>query len=44
VPSSILLGLSFDAADPVIAWLCWVPDFVAAEWRLRRATVRPLQA
>lgn len=31
------LGMSFDFAYPIIAWLCWVPNLVVAEWIIRRA-------
>jgi len=26
------LGMSFDVAYPIIAWLCWVPNLAVAEW------------
>lgn len=29
-------GLSLDMAYPVIAWLCWVPNLLAAQWYLAR--------
>lgn len=29
--------IGFDAAYQIIAWACWVPNIVAAEWWLRRA-------
>ena len=31
LPTSIASGVAFEAAYPVIAWLCWVPNLVAAE-------------
>lgn len=31
------LGMSFSAAYPIIAWLCWVPNLGLAEWMIRRA-------
>jgi len=31
LPTSIAAGVSFEIAYPVIAWLCWVPNLVAAE-------------
>ncbi len=31
LPSSMLAAIPFEVAYPVIAWLCWVPNLVAAE-------------
>ncbi|GAB5428535.1 MAG: DUF2306 domain-containing protein [Devosia indica] len=43
IPVGMILEIPFDTAYPVIAWLCWVPNLIAAElilrWR-RRSTVR----
>lgn len=37
LPSSMLAGIPFEAAYPVIAWLCWVPNLVlASAWIARR--------
>jgi hypothetical protein len=36
LPLSVVMGWSFDAAYPAIAWLCWVPNLVLAELYLRR--------
>lgn len=36
IPASVLSGVAFETAYPVIAWLCWVPNLVAAEWLLNR--------
>lgn len=30
------LGLDFAEAYPVVAWLCWVPNLIVAEWLLIR--------
>ncbi len=30
-------GMSFSIAYPIIAWLCWVPNLLVAEWIIRRA-------
>ena len=30
LPAAVLAGIDFDIAYPVIAWLCWVPNFVVA--------------
>ncbi len=32
LPASAVAGIPFDDAYPVISWLCWVPNLVAAEW------------
>jgi hypothetical protein len=29
-PSSIISGIDFEVAYPVIAWLCWVPNLLLA--------------
>ncbi|MBM4187931.1 MAG: DUF2306 domain-containing protein [Gemmatimonadetes bacterium] len=31
----------FEPAYRIIAWLCWVPNLLAAEWYLRSAATRP---
>jgi uncharacterized membrane protein len=33
IPASVLAGADFAVAYPIIAWLCWVPNVVIAEWR-----------
>jgi uncharacterized membrane protein len=35
LPSSQLAGIPMTAAYPVIAWLCWVPNLLIAEWFVR---------
>ena len=35
------LNLEFAEAYPVVAWLCWVPNLIIADWWLARAP-RPL--
>jgi len=32
MPGLVLSGVPFELAYPVIAWLCWVPNLVLAEW------------
>ena len=32
------LGMSFDFAYPIIAWISWVPNLLVAEWIIRRAS------
>lgn len=41
IPASVVAGLPFETCYPVIAWLCWVPNLVAVEWR-RRARSKPI--
>ncbi len=36
LPSSSLLNIPFETAYPVIAYACWVPNVIVAEWMLRR--------
>ncbi len=36
-------GLGFEAGYVLVAWLCWVPNLVVAEWLIRR-TRQPAQA
>ncbi len=38
-----LLGVEFEQAYPVVAWLCWLPNLVAAELYLRTSAARPGQ-
>jgi uncharacterized membrane protein len=32
LPASMVAGISFEQAYPFIAWLCWVPNILVAEW------------
>jgi Predicted membrane protein (DUF2306) len=32
LPLSAVAGIDFDVAYPAIAWLCWVPNLLVAEW------------
>lgn len=36
IPASMVAGLPFEEAYRVIAWLCWVPNLMVAEWVVRR--------
>jgi uncharacterized membrane protein len=38
LPASIASGFSLDVTYPLVAWLCWVPNLVLAEWLLSRAS------
>ncbi len=45
LPASQLAGLSMAVAYPAIAWLCWVPNLLIAEWMVRaRSTLAPVPA
>jgi hypothetical protein len=35
LPAAVIGGLDMTFAYPAIAWLCWVPNHVIAEWLLR---------
>jgi uncharacterized membrane protein len=35
LPASMALGVPFEVAYPVVAWLCWVPNLAAVETWLR---------
>ena len=32
LPAAQMMGFRFEDAYPVIAWICWVPNLVIAEW------------
>lgn len=36
LPASIVGGMSLDLAYPIVAWLCWMPNLLMAEWLLSR--------
>ena len=45
LPLSGALGIDFDAAYPVIAWACWVPNvLLVAWWRSRTGPPRSVSA
>jgi len=37
LPSSLILGVPFATAYPVISFACWVPNAIVVEWLLRRS-------
>lgn len=37
LPASMLAGIDFALAYPVIAWLCWVPNLVFVQWQYNHA-------
>jgi len=41
LPVSMAAGIEFAIAYPVIAWLCWVPNVLFAEWRYNSAQHKP---
>lgn len=32
IPVSVIAGVNFEVAYQVIAWLCWVPNLLVAQW------------
>lgn len=36
LPASMVTGIAFESAYPVIAWLCWIPNVFVAEWLIRK--------
>ena len=36
MPLSVAMGLAFLPSYIVVAWLCWVPNLLVAEWMIRR--------
>lgn len=41
LPGAMAAGVPFEVAYPVIAWLCWLPNLIVAEWLLRRPAAAP---
>lgn len=41
LPASFATGMDFPTAYAIIAWLCWVPNLVFAEWWLGRVSLSP---
>jgi uncharacterized membrane protein len=37
LPGSMVAGIAFETAYPAIAWLCWVPNLLVAEWLFVRS-------
>ena len=44
LPLAVVLRIPFDQAYPAIAWLCWVPNIIVADWLLLRRTPVSVQA
>lgn len=36
LPGAVVAGIPFETAYAVIAWLCWLPNLLVAEWLLNR--------
>lgn len=36
LPAAVAGGVPFEQAYPAVAWLCWVPNLLAAQWLLAR--------
>ena len=43
IPTSVLAGVDFAVAYPVIAWLCWLPNLLVAECVYRTSHFRSPQ-
>lgn len=43
LPFSLGSGIPFEEAYPAIAWMCWVPNLVIAEWVVLRSSVAPVE-
>jgi uncharacterized membrane protein len=39
LPLAGLLGIPFALAYPAIAWLCWIPNLLVAQWMIRTRSV-----
>lgn len=35
-----VVGLSFDEAYAIVAWFCWIPNLVVAEWFFNQESIR----
>jgi uncharacterized membrane protein len=40
IPASVAAGADFDRAYAIVAWLCWVPNLLLAEWLSNRSGSR----
>jgi uncharacterized membrane protein len=41
IPVSVLAGVDFVVAYPVIAWACWTPNILVAEWMAHSKPLQP---
>jgi uncharacterized membrane protein len=44
LPLSQVYGIPFEPAYQTIAWLCWVPNLIVAEWLILRQPVAAVEA
>jgi uncharacterized membrane protein len=44
LPASLIAGIPVTLAYPAIAWLCWVPNLLVAEWLLSRTRAQDHRA
>ena len=44
LPASQIAGIHFMVAYPAIAWLCWVPNLLLAEWLIRSGRLSPARS
>jgi hypothetical protein len=42
LPLSQVYGIPFEPAYQTIAWLCWVPNLIVAEWLILRQRAVPV--
>lgn len=42
LPASLIAGVHFMTAYPIIAWMCWVPNLLLAEWLVRSQSANPI--
>ena len=42
LPGAMAAGVPLEAAYPVIAWLCWVPNLAVGSWIARRSGLVPV--
>ncbi len=43
LPLSFVNGIPFEQSYPAIAWLCWVPNLIVAEWFVVRSGLLPVR-
>jgi uncharacterized membrane protein len=43
IPASVIAGVNFGVAYAIIAWLCWLPNLLVAEWVFNAAHNRSPQ-
>jgi uncharacterized membrane protein len=43
LPAAVVGGVDFAVAYPIVAWLCWVPNLLFAEWYFNTAKANAIQ-